>query len=178
MFSHLLVSVISDDKPGVVEAIAETISNEGGNWLESRLSQLSGKFAGVIRLSIAPEKTQALEAKLLQLDQKGIWVKCEQIETAQQNDAENTSAKIHVLGPDRPGIVKELSTALVAREINLAALETSLSSMPYSGDPLFEASGLLEIPHGTDLSGLHDTLDDIADALALDISFSEAEEGE
>ncbi len=177
MFSHLLVSVISDDKPGVVEAIAETISDEGGNWLESRLSQLSGKFAGVIRLSIAPEKTQALETKLLQLDQKGIWVRCEQVESAAKNDSVNASAKIHVLGPDRPGIVKELSTALVTRQINLAALETSLSSMPYSGDPLFEATGQLEIPPGADLSGLHDTLDDIADALALDISFSEDDEG-
>ncbi|MFL0799966.1 MAG: cellulose-binding protein [Agarilytica sp.] len=176
MLSHILVSVISDDKPGVVEAIAETISNEGGNWLESRLSQLSGKFAGVIRLSIAPEKTQALETKLLELDQKGIWIKCEQVETATKNNTENASAKIHVLGPDRSGIVKELSTALVAQQINLAELETSLSSMPYSGDPLFEASGQLEIPLGTDRSELRDTLDRIADALALDISFSEDEE--
>ncbi len=69
--------------------------------------------------------------------------------------------------------MRELSKALVKSKINLAELETALSSMPYSGDPLFEATGRLEIPSGADLSELHETLDAIADALALDISFSE-----
>lgn len=176
MLSHLLVSVISDDKPGIIEAIAETISNENGNWLESRLSQLSGKFAGVIRVSIPSEQSSALEAKLLQLKEKDIWVKCEKVAAPSLKDKPSKAAKIHVLGPDRPGIVRELSKALAKSHINVAELETSLSSMPYSGDPLFEASGQLEIPSDTDLGELHEMLDKIADALALDISFSDSAE--
>lgn len=176
MLSHLLVSVISDDKPGIIEALAETISNENGNWLESRLSQLSGKFAGVIRVSIPSEQSSALEAKLLQLKEKDIWVKCEQVSSPSPKDKPSKTATIHVLGPDRPGIVREFSKALVKSHINVAELETSLSSMPYSGDPLFEASGQLEIPVGTDLIELHEMLDKIADDLALDISFSDGAE--
>lgn len=173
MYTHILISVISDDKPGVVEAIAETVNAENGNWLESRLSQLAGKFAGVIRVSIPAEQASILETQLATLSEQNIWIKCEQIANAQPAEAETSSAQIHVLGPDRPGIVRELSKALVKSQINLAELETSLSSMPYSGDPLFEATGNLEIPSGADLGELHETLDKIADTLALDISFSE-----
>lgn len=173
MLSHILVSVISDDKPGIVEAIAETISSEGGNWLESRLSQLSGKFAGVIRVSIAAQQQSKLEDKLALLSAREIWIKCDAVNPPQQEDLPSTSAQIHVLGPDRPGIVRELSKALVKSNINLAELETSLSSMPYSGDPLFEATGQLEIPPGSDLAELHERLDEIADNLALDISFTD-----
>ncbi len=173
MVSHLLISIISDDKPGIVEALAEAVAAANGNWLESRLSQLGGKFAGVIRVSVAQEQLAPLEQKLRQLESQQIWVKTERAATDSAKTAELGSAYIHALGPDRPGIVKELSKALVKNHINLANLETALSSMPYSGDPLFEATGQLEIPPSVDMQALRQTLDAIADALALDISLSE-----
>lgn len=173
MIEHLLVSVISDDKPGVVGAIAEAISQKGGNWLESRLTQLSGKFAGVIRVSVKRDFLAALEKDLLRLEEKEIWIKIERIKLKDNTPENQSTAYVHVLGPDRAGIVRELSKALVNQKINLANLETRLSSMPYSGDPLFEATGELEIPNNVDLSSLQDTLEQIADSLALDISLSE-----
>lgn len=172
MNSHILVSVISDDKPGVIEAIAGKITELDGNWLESKLSQLAGKFAGVIRVSIASEKRGDLESLLSGLESQGIWVKCELLEGAKQ-DSSSQQAYIHALGPDRSGIVRELSKAFTQRHINVAELETSLSSMPYSGDPLFEARGVLQIPEGSEIADLHNSLDEIADNLALDISLSE-----
>ncbi len=177
MYAHLLISVISDDKPGIVEAIAETVTEHGGNWLESRLSQLAGKFAGIVRVSIAPEQQQALEQALSTLSEKAIWVKCENTTpTESRGDAPKSPqsiAHVHVVGPDRTGIVREFSRALAKNNINLAALETTLSSMPYSGDPLFEAKGELEIPQNFDFASLYDALDSIADALGVDISLSE-----
>ncbi len=180
MYAHLLVSVISDDKPGIVEAIAETITEHGGNWLESRLSQLAGKFAGIVRVSVDSAQQQALEQALSGLSEKAIWVKCETVNPA--DTATNSATKaakliahVHVVGPDRSGIVREFSRALAKNNINLATLETFLSSMPYSGEPLFEAKGEIEIPKDFALSNLHDALDSIADALGVDISLSEGE---
>lgn len=173
MFTHLLISIISDDKPGVVEALAETISQESGNWLESRLTKLSGKFAGVIRVSVKKDHVDQLESKCQQLQEKGIWTKIDHIDSDNATAEGKRTAHIHALGPDRSGIVRELSRALVSQNINVANLETRLSSMPYSGDPLFEATGELEIPENADLDSLNDTLDRIADSLALDISMSD-----
>lgn len=170
---HRLISVISDDKPGIVDAIAEKIADVNGSWLESRLSKLAGKFAGVIRVTLDEAQAEALEASLATLTDRGIWIKLEPIASSASRSENLKIAYVHLLGPDRPGIVRELSKALVKNHINLANLETSISSMPYSGDPLFEASGELEIPANVDLQEFHDTLNSIGDALALDIELSE-----
>lgn len=168
-----LISLISDDHPGIVDAIAEKVADIGGSWLESRLSKLSGKFAGVIRVSIDEDKVEALETALYELSQQGIWSRVDTVNEQEVKNETNKVAYVHLLGPDRKGIVRELSKALVSEQINLSNLETSLSSMPYSGEPLFEATGELEIPSNVDIQAFHDTLYEIGDALALDISFSE-----
>ena len=41
--------------------------------------------------------------------------------------------------------------------------------MPWSGEPLFEATGIIEVPESVDMDALHDQLDLIADELAVDI---------
>ncbi len=169
-----LISLISDDHPGIVDAIAEKIADIGGSWLESRLSKLSGKFAGVIRVSIDSDKVEALETALYELSQQGIWSRVDAVSEGEpKTQTNNKVGYVHLLGPDRKGIVRELSKALVSEQINLSNLETSLSSMPYSGEPLFEATGELEIPNNVDIQAFHDKLYEIGDALALDISFSE-----
>ena len=72
MPTNLIITVISDDKPGVVEVLADTIRLHQGNWLESRLTQLAGKFAGVIRVQVESTHTEALQASLSALSSKGI----------------------------------------------------------------------------------------------------------
>ena len=52
MTTYLVLTAIGDDKPGLVESLAQTIASNAGNWLESNMSQLAGKFAGVLRVSV------------------------------------------------------------------------------------------------------------------------------
>ena len=61
MNTYLVLSIISDDKPGVIESLSQTIAEQGGNRLESRMAHLAGKFAGILRISINSDQ-QALEA--------------------------------------------------------------------------------------------------------------------
>ncbi len=73
------------------------------------------------------------------------------------------------MGNDRPGIVYEIAQAFAGRNINMGELETSCSSMPWSGEPMFEATGLIEVPNSVDMTALYEQLDVIADELAIDI---------
>lgn len=174
MFNNFILTVVSDDKPGIVDAIAKVVSQCEGNWLESRLVKLGGKFAGVVHVTLPKDNEDPLKQALTNLKQQGISVTLEQHSQEGEASAETTSAKFHAVGPDRPGIVKEITQALLQHNINLAEIETSLSSMPYSGEPLFEAEGYLQVPEGADLSKLQDAMADIADALGLDIVVSSA----
>jgi glycine cleavage system regulatory protein len=52
MSTYLVLTVIGDDKPGLVEMLADTIARHSGNWLESNMSKLAGKFAGILRIGV------------------------------------------------------------------------------------------------------------------------------
>lgn len=56
MTTPLVITVISADKPGLVESLAQTISRHGGNWLESRMARMAGQspaFCGLMLVTIS-----------------------------------------------------------------------------------------------------------------------------
>lgn len=168
MKQHLIVTVIAKDRPGVIETLAAVVCEHDGNWEESRMVNLCGKFSGLILVTLDDSKIEALKADLAQLADKGIRTL---IDIAEQFDTPESYREIrfNLVGNDRPGIVREVAQALAARNINVEELATDYSSMPWSGEPLFEANGILQIPLESDLDELADKLDQIADELAVDI---------
>ena len=58
MKTYLIISLIADDKPGLIEDLAIVVSNYSGNWLESNMSHLAGKFAGIFRVSVDDAKAE------------------------------------------------------------------------------------------------------------------------
>jgi len=60
MPTSLVLTVIGPDKPGLVDAIASAIAGQDGNWLESRMSRLAGKFAGILRATVPDSRVEAL----------------------------------------------------------------------------------------------------------------------
>lgn len=175
MNSYLILTVISDDKPGIVERLAHTIQQNGGNWLESRLSRLAGKFAGIVQVAVSPEQRDELTQALQALSNQGFKLLIESASEVTPSDGQQFS--FSVAGPDRSGIVYEIAQAFAGRHINMGELETDYSSMPWSGEPLFQANGVIEVPGSVDMDELYDRLDLIADELAVDIRL-EAPQGE
>ena len=53
MSTSLVVTVIGNDRPGIVERLSEVVLTAGANWEESRMARLAGKFAGILRISVA-----------------------------------------------------------------------------------------------------------------------------
>ena len=51
----LVMTVIGQDRPGLVESVAALVAENGGNWLESRMSRLGGHFAGILRVEVPGE---------------------------------------------------------------------------------------------------------------------------
>ena len=168
MQTFAILTVTSDDKPGIIEAIATKVTDHHGNWLESSLAQLAGKFVGVIRISLPTDQCEPLATQLQQLHSRGMHVEFD-IEKTQEPKISQLIATFNAVGPDRAGIVRELSTAFAKHDINVNELETKLSSMPYSGEPIFEASREVGLPDNTALNDVYERLDDIANDLGIDI---------
>jgi glycine cleavage system regulatory protein len=64
MRTSLVLTIIGDDKPGIVEQLSDQILATGANWEESRMARLGGKFAGLLRLTVDRARADALTAEL------------------------------------------------------------------------------------------------------------------
>ena len=168
MQTFLVLTVIGEDKPGLVESIARVIMDNSGNWLESSMSQLAGKFAGILRVSVKNEKADNLVSALSNLSQN-LKVVIEQVDVEQENLASQL-IELTLVGNDRPGIIREISGALNTLSVNFEQLTTECTPAPMSGDVLFKAIANLTLPRNLDIDVLREDLEKLTDDLIVEIN--------
>ena len=173
MQTSFIVTFIGDDRPGLVEQLSAVIEKNQGNWHESKLSQLGGKFAGLILVSLPADGGPSLEADLAALAASGISVRVTPMEAAVATQstapAPGRGITLTVIGPDRRGIVREISAALAKRHINVLEMDTDVQSAPMSAEMIFQARIDAWIPEDTNMDDLRASLDEIADNMTLEI---------
>jgi len=167
MKHYLVLTIIADDRPGIVERIADTVAAAGGNWLESNMSRLAGKFAGILLVDIAEEKQSSLLASLEQLRSLGIRVSGEPCSTTQA--AAGEQLVLTVVGNDRPGIVGEISAILASLHVNMEELDTCCEDAPMSSEILFRATATLQLPADLDRDRLQAALEGVSDDLMVEL---------
>lgn len=172
MAVSLVLTVIGQNRPGLVETLSELVASHEGSWLESRMARLGGQFAGILRVSVPDSRMQELVESLRDLKREGLHVVVTRsdVEIAR---AEGRAMRLNLLGSDRPGIIREISAALSAREINVDELRTEIVSAPMSGELMFQASADLWIPPGVNLEGLRKDLEALANELMVDVDLDE-----
>ena len=170
MSVFLVVTVIGDDQPGLVEQLSTTISRHGGNWHESSMSQLAGKFAGILRVEVAAARADELKAALGQLERLKVMA-----ETAVDLPKRGPTRRwqLSLVGHDRIGIVREVSQVLARHAVNVEELTTHTSSAPMSAETLFHAQAELLADIDLDTRALTAQLEAISNDLMVDISLDE-----
>ncbi len=170
MATYLVLTIIGDDKPGLVELLSETIARHSGNWLESNMAHLAGKFAGILRVSVDDLHADALLLDLQKLSSV-LRLVVERVSMTEPAASQRT-LRLTLVGNDRPGIIKEISRALAAQHVNVEELTTQCSSAPMSGELLFNAQALLKVPANLDLHDLQRQLERLADDLIVEINLA------
>ncbi len=170
MATYLVLTIIGDDKPGLVELLSETIARHSGNWLESNMSHLAGKFAGILRVSVEDSHADALVQDLQKLSSV-LRLVVEKVNVTEPVARQRT-LRLSLVGNDRPGIIKEISRALAAQHVNVEELATQCSSAPMSGELLFNAQAVLKVPANLDLDALQSELERLADDLIVEITLA------
>ena len=171
MAKRLVLSFIATDQPGLVERITEAVAEGSGNWLESRMANLAGKFAGIARISVPNDKAAALEGALAALRDDGFHLV---VETAgKPQPLEGQVLILDFVGPDHPGILHEISLCLAECDVSVESIKTELEAAPMSGGRLFHAKGRVRMPAGLDAEELRDSLESLAEALMVDITLEE-----
>jgi glycine cleavage system regulatory protein len=166
----LILTVIGNDRPGLVGELSATISAHQGNWLESSMSHLAGKFAGIVKVAVPDEKAEALKAALSKLS--GLKVTAES-SAAPKSAVAARLLKLSLVGHDRIGIVREVSQVLVRHAVNVEDLSTRTASAPMSAEIMFHADIELRAGADLDVRALTADLERISNDLMVDINLDE-----
>lgn len=167
MKTSLVLTCIGPDRPGLVESLARVVAEHDGNWIESRMAHLAGKFAGVLRVEIDPAGADALAGALGRLADGGLRVAVEQSPPAEPSPTR--VIRLSLVGQDRPGIVRDIARVLAGQGVNVEELETACAPTPESGGPLFTARARLCVPPDLPIDDLRAGLEQIANDLMVDV---------
>lgn len=170
--ADLVVTVMGPDRPGIVARLADVAHRHGANWAASALSRVAGEFAGTVHLAVPPERADALAAALRELQEAGL-----QIAISQSTGAAPAAGWRHValelVGPDRAGIVSELSRRLAERGISIEQLQTELLGAGADGGQRFKVNAHLLVPQAVSNDALRTELEGLASAMMLDIALGD-----
>lgn len=164
----LIVTLIGADRPGLVNALAARAAEAGGNWLESSMAQLAGKFAGIVRLEADEADAGKVESALRGLEAEGLRLTIER--GAAPAVGAHRVTKLALVGHDRPGIVREISGALARHGASISKLETACENASFSGEPLFRASIEVQLPASVAPAALKAELEALANELMVDLN--------
>ena len=167
MTTYLVLTAIGEDNPGLVESLAEVIADNSGNWLESSMSQLAGKFAGILRVSVNDSEADQLISALDGISDQ-LTLVIEQANSEVEIESPQT-VELNLIGNDRPGIIREFSHALASLSVNVEQLSTECISAPMSSDILFKAKANLKVPVGLELELLQREIERLADDLIVEV---------
>jgi len=170
MNTSIVLTVIADDRPGIVQAISKTLSRHGGSWTQSSMSSLAGQFAGILLISVPTENSEACLESLAGLESEGLHVVAHLSKKIPTTVATH-EYRLDLVGNDRPGIVHDITSLLTRHDVNVKDLETVVESASMGGGELFRAKAKLVIPVSADINTLAAEIEDMANDLMVDILF-------
>ena len=168
----LVLTVVGDDRVGLVKALADVVSANGGNWERSHLAELAGTFAGVVVVTVPDRQADQLRAALEPLDGLlEVSVRAAASEGGSQKQPRQV--RLELLGNDQPGIVAAVSGVLARHGVGVADLQTATREAPMAGGLLFEASAVVTAESDAVLDAVRADLEELATEILVDLSVAE-----
>jgi glycine cleavage system regulatory protein len=168
----LVLTVVGDDRVGLVKALADVVSSNGGNWERSHLAELAGTFAGVVVVTVPDRQADQLRGALAPL-QGLLDVSVRAAAPDAAPGAAPRRVRLELLGNDRPGIVAAVSGILARHGLGVADLQTATREAPMAGGLLFEATAVVTAYSDASLDAVRADLEELATEILVDLSVAE-----
>jgi len=168
METHLVISAIGKDHPGIVDQLSRAVLDCGCHIGDSRMAVLGGEFALIMAVSGNWNAVAKLESALPRLAEKlDLRVQSKRTEPRRGTDKLIPYA-VEVVAFDHPGIVQEVANFFARRDINIEDVYTSRYPAPQTGAPMFSLHMTVGIPADTSIAAVRGEFMDFCDDLNLD----------
>lgn len=166
--THLILVLIGEDSPGLLEQVARCVMEAGCSLEDSRMSVLAN-FCCISLAARGNWKTLAkLESQLPRLESDtGLSL------IARRSQPEETAPpamaySVDVVALDQVGIVHALAGFFTSRGVNIRDLHTRVFRAQQTGTRMFAANMVIDIPADQHLASLRGDFLDFCDELNLD----------
>jgi glycine cleavage system regulatory protein len=168
MTTSVILSAVGSDRPGLTKGLAEAVFAAGGNWLESHLSHLGGRYVGSILVELDPARLGDLNEAVAQLNAGGLHVSIAPAGAAAP--VEGTPLWFDLVGQDRPGIVHEVTAVLARLGVNIEDFATRTEMGAWSAERLFRATARLTVPADISPDAVQGALEAISGDIMVDFT--------
>lgn len=169
----LVLTMIGDDRPGLVDAVSQSLAAHGGNWEQSHMASLAGKFAGILLASVPGDAVDAVTREWRRLEQDGLRMVVER-GTDRASPDPGWTLELEIVGQDHPGIVHDIAHALAQHRVSVLELESEVVSASMAGGQLLQARISAWAPDDLDEETLRHDLEALANEIMVDLSWSES----
>jgi glycine cleavage system regulatory protein len=169
MTTRIILTVLGSDRPGLTQALAGAVLEAGGNWLESHLSHLGGKFVGSVLVELPEGQAAALEQAVHRVDASGLQVSI--VFAGEEPPSRGRALTVELVGQDRPGIVREVTSVLAGLGANIEDFSSGTEPSAHSGGRLFKAEARLTLPENLTAERVQEALEAISGEIMVDFSF-------
>ena len=169
----LVVTVVGADRPGLVSLLSDRGRQHGASWEQSRMASLAGQFAGIVHFQVPAAAVAAMTRALRDLEAMGLNIQVV-MGSGGAGLPQGQLLKLELVGQDRPGIVRDVSRAIAELGVSIQELTTEVTSAAMSGEHLFNAMALLQVPPNVAMSDVRRVLEGIANELMVDVQLHDA----
>ena len=164
MKSEFITTIVGDDRPDIINALAKTTRSFGGEWVKSKVTRLDGQFAAIMKVTIEEDRkdklNQALEQEFADLSFSHSPV--------QEVQPGHTNVLDLVLDcDDRPGLTKEITRALYDLNLRPENLEVSRLPIFQMGKTVYSAKMRVATPDTLSKDELSDALSRVCDSCRI-----------
>ncbi|MDM7861864.1 ACT domain-containing protein [Alteromonas sp. ASW11-36] len=163
----LVMTLIGNDKTGLVDKLAKAVRQHGGNWQASRFAHMAGQFAGFVEVTVPQDNADALVESINAIPDLAIQMVNVKTPAPQTLNI----AHFNILGNDKPGIVSEITAVLQQFNINILEFNSKCVSAPNWGNLMFQAEFVVALPDNVESEEIQTALETIANDLVVDITF-------
>jgi glycine cleavage system transcriptional repressor len=158
--SLVAVTVVGNDRPGIVAGVTRVLYEAGCNLLDASSTILRGHFSMMLIVSVPQERTaQDLEAQLHGVEERlGLSITVRSVQEAGSEISPSTHM-VSVYGADQPGIVFKVAELLAESDVNI----TALSSRVIGSDDQPVYALMLEVAAESDVAAEVEALRDQLD---------------
>jgi len=168
----MMLNLVGDDRPGIVDQVSAILLGHDANIEDSRMAALGGCFGIMALFSCDDGKKEAVRTELENMRNNGFAIHLRDAKDPSLLPVEGVyPLGVEIEAMDNPGIVKEVVHILHHHQVNILSLDTQVTPAPYSGVPLFHLSLDAEVRNETTVAAVKADVKKLGVKMGLDLQF-------